>query len=317
MSITPLTVIPVPGHGAEDVVVDAEGSVLTGTEDGAVWRVRSDGRRLDLVGNTGGRALGLELLPDGRLLVCDAKRGLLAMDLGTGKVEVLTELVNGRRMVFCNNAAVRDDGTIWFTDTSRFHGIDRWRADMIENTSSGRLFRRDPDGHVEVLVDGLRFANGVALASDESFVAVAQTAGRSVVRHWLTGERAGRTEPFISDLPGYPDNIARGSDGLIWVTLASRTDPLLERLMRAPMPVRRLAWRTPSALQPKPHRAALVRAYDAAGTLVHDIEADASRFHMVTGVREHNGRVWLGSLAEPAVAVLDTPGRGIGGSREA
>jgi sugar lactone lactonase YvrE len=305
---TPLTVIPVPGHGAEDVVVDAEGWVYTGTVDGAVWRVQPEGRRVDLVGNTGGRPLGIELLPDGRLLVCDAHRGLLALDPATGKVEVLVALVNGRRMAFCNNAAVRGDGTVWFTDTSRFHGIERWRADMVENTSSGRLLRRDPDGHVEVLVDGLRFANGVALASDESFVAVAQTAGRSVVRHWLTGERAGRTEPFISDLPGYPDNIARGSDGLIWVTLASPTDPLVERLMRAPMPVRRLARRAPRSLQPKPKRASLVRAYDETGRLVHDIAADASQFHMVTGVREHNGRVWLGSLEEPAVAVFDTPG---------
>ena len=29
---------------------------------------------------------------------------------------------------------------------------------------------------------------------------------------------------------------------------------------------------------------------------------------MVTGVREHGGRLYLGSLAERAVAVLDLPG---------
>lgn len=28
-------------------------------------------------------------------------------------------------------------------------------------------------------------------------------------------------------------------------------------------------------------------------------------YHMVTGVREHDGRVWLGSLHEPSVAVHD------------
>jgi sugar lactone lactonase YvrE len=305
--MTPLSVIAVPGHGAEDVVIDSEGWVYTGTEDGAIWRVQPDGRRLDLVGNTGGRPLGIELLPDGRLLVCDARRGLLALDLGSGRIEVLTGLVHGRRMEFCNNAAVRDDGTIWFTDSSRVHGIERWRADMVENTSSGRLLRRDPDGHVEVLVEGLRFANGVALAADESYVAVAQTAGRSVVRHWLTGDHAGRTEPFVTDLPGYPDNIARGSDGLIWVAIASTTDPAVERLMRAPMIVRRMAWRTPPAMQPKPKRTARVMAFDNEGGLVHDVDADATGFHMVTGVREHEGRVWVGSLVEPAVAVLDKP----------
>ena len=48
-----------------------------------------------------------------------------------------------------------------------------------------------------------------------------------------------------------------------------------------------------------------VQAYDDAGTLVHDVDVDTPDYHMVTGVREHEGRVWLGSLHEPAVAVID------------
>src|SRR6476646_2363777 len=101
---TPLSVIPVPGRGAEDVVVDAEGWVYTGTDDGSVYRVSPDGRRIDRVGHTGGRPLGLELLPDGRLLVCDAYRGLLALDPADGRSEVLASLVHGQRILVCNNA---------------------------------------------------------------------------------------------------------------------------------------------------------------------------------------------------------------------
>jgi sugar lactone lactonase YvrE len=301
----PLTVVPVPGHGAEDVLVDAEGWVLTGTVEGAIFRVRPDGRRIDRVGDTGGRPLGLELLPDGRVLVCDALRGLLALDTTSGSVEELTTLVHGQRMAFCNNAAVQGTGDIWFTDSSRVYGIERWRADLIENTSSGRLLRRSPDGTVEVVLDGLRFANGVALAADESYVAVAESAGRTVVRRWLTGPRRGETDHLATDLPGYPDNISRGSDGLVWVTIASPTDPVLERLMAGPLAVRRLAWRLPTRLQPKPKRTVRVMALDDDGTVVHDLSADASGFHLATGVREHEGRVWLGSLEEPAIAVLD------------
>jgi sugar lactone lactonase YvrE len=206
-----LTVVPVPGTGAEDVLVGDDDSVYTGTADGAIWRLRDDGALLDRVGLTGGRPLGLEWLPDGRMLVCDARRGLLALDLGTGDIETFVDLVEGRRMTFCNNAAVASDGTIWFSDSSRLYGIDRWKADVVENTASGRLLRRDRDGSVSVVLDGLRFANGVALAADESYVAVAETAGRTVVRHRLTGERAGHTDLLVGDLPGYPDNIARGA----------------------------------------------------------------------------------------------------------
>ena len=300
-----LTVVPVPGSGPEDVLVGDDDSVYTGTADGAIWRLRDDGALLDRVGVTRGRPLGLEWLPDGRVLVCDARRGLLALDLGTGDIETLVDLVEGRRMTFCNNAAVASDGTIWFTDSSRLYGIDRWKADLVENTASGRLLRRDRDGSVSVVLDGLRFANGVALAADESYVAVAETAGRAVVRHRLTGERAGHTDLLVDDLPGYPDNIARESDGLTWVTIASPTDPVVERLMTGPMPLRRAVWRLPAALQPRPRRTVRVRAVDDTGAVVHDRCLDASSFHMATGVREHHGRVWLGSLVEPAVAVFE------------
>ena len=300
-----LTVIPVPGHGAEDVLVDDQGWVYTGTEDGSVFKVRPDGNRVERVGNTGGRPLGLELLPDGRILVCDARRGLLALDPDDGSVEVLTGLVHGQRMMFCNNAGVAESGAIYFSDSSRLYSVDHWKGDIVENTRSGRLFRRDTDGSLELLLDGLAFANGVALSADESFVAVAETAARTVVRRWLAGPRAGETDKLAEDLPGYPDNIARGSDGLIWVTIASPKNPVLELLQRAPMPVRRTAWKLPEALQPKPKRTVRVIALDDEGCVVHDRSADATDFHMATGVREHEGRVWLGSLVEPAVAFLE------------
>ena len=100
---------------------------------------------------------------------------------------------------------------------------------------------------MEVLHDGLRFANGVALAADESFVVVAETGGRRIVRRWLTGPRRGVVDDLVADLPGYPDNMSRGCDGLLWVAIASPTDPVVERLMTGPMLLRRLAWRLPGA----------------------------------------------------------------------
>ena len=304
----PVTVHPVPAMGAEDVVVADNGLVYTGTEDGTIFCVRPDGSRVDRVGHTGGRPLGLELLGDGRLLVADARQGLLAMETATGKVERLVDTVDGRRMVFCNNAAVAANGDIWFSDSSAHYGIDQWKDDFVQDTRTGRLMCRRADGTTELHLDGLAFANGVALAADESFVAVAETGARTVVRLWLSGDRAGRRDYLCQDLPGYPDNIARGSDGLIWVTIASPRDPVVEMLHHAPMPVRKVVTRIPEPLQPKPKRTVRVIAFDDDGTVVHDISGDASGYHMVTGVREHDGQLWLGSLHEPAVGVISLSG---------
>ena len=279
----------------------------SGTADGTVWRVSHDGAATEKVGHTGGRPLGIELHPDGRLLICDAHRGLLRLDPGSGAIEPIVDAVEGTRMVFCNNAAVASDGTVWFSDSSTRYGIERWKDDFVQDTRTGRLLRLDPDGTLHVVLTGLAFANGVALAADESFVVVAETGARTLVRHWITGGRAGRRDLLVDDLPGYPDNIARGSDGLVWVSIASPRDPVVELLQRAPLPVRRVATKVPEPLQPKPKRTVRVQAYDAAGGLVHDLDVDTPDYHMVTGVREHEGRVWLGSLEEPGVAVLTVP----------
>lgn len=299
------TVHPVPGPGAEDVVVAADGHVYTGTEDGSIFRLSPDGRNVERVARTGGRPLGLELFADGDLLVCDAHRGLLVVHLADGSVESLVNHVDGAAMRFCNNAAIAGDGTIWFSDSSTRYGVEQWKDDFIQDTRTGRLLRRDPGGAVTVVLDGLAFANGVALSIDERYVAVAETGARTVVRHWLQGPRAGERDLLVGDLPGYPDNIARGSDGLVWVTIASPLDPVVERLQRAPLAVRRLATRIPERLQPRPKQTIRVQAYDDEGTLVHDIDLHVPGYHMVTGVREHDGRVWMGSLHEPAVAVYD------------
>jgi sugar lactone lactonase YvrE len=299
-----LTVIAVPGPGAEDVVVADDGSVYTGTEDGSIFRVTHDGRRIDRVGFTGGRPLGIEIDLDGRLLVCDAHRGVLRVDPRSGAVEEVTDRMGGAPMVFCNNAAIGSDGTVWFTDSSTKFGIEQWKDDFVQDTRTGRLARMGEDGVPEVVLAGLAFANGVALAADESYVAVAETAARTVVRWWISGPKAGTRDFLVTDLPGYPDNIARGSDGLIWVSIASPVDPVVERLQRSPRPLRRAVTRIPEALQPKPKRTVRAQAYDETGTLVHDLDLPGTEYHMVTGVREHDGRVWLGSLHEPAIAVV-------------
>ncbi|WP_435769210.1 SMP-30/gluconolactonase/LRE family protein [Nocardioides sp. SYSU DS0651] len=306
-------VIPVPGPGAEDVLVATsgpdEGCVFTGTEDGAIFRVSPDGARVDRVAHTGGRPLGIELAPDGRLLVCDARRGLLWVDPRGGDVEEITAEIDGVRMRFCNNAAIASDGTIWFSDSSLHFGIEEWKKDFVRNTRTGRLFRRDPDGTITQVLDGLAFANGVALSAAEDFVCVAETAGRTVVRHWISGPSKGMRDRLCMDLPGYPDNIARGSDGLIWISVASPTDPVVERVQRGPMPLRKLITKVPERLQPKPQQTVRAVAYDDRGRLVHDVdvrpEEHGASYHMVTGVREHDGRLWLGSLHEPAIAVYD------------
>ncbi|MGL4177802.1 MAG: SMP-30/gluconolactonase/LRE family protein [Dermatophilaceae bacterium] len=303
----PLRVVPVPGHGAEDVLVGADGRVWTGTVDGALHMYDPVADAVRTVAATGGRPLGLEWLPDGRLLICDAHRGLLALDLDSTVVETLASGDDGVPFLLTNNAAVQADGTIWFSDSSQVWGVEDWKNDLIEHTCTGRLLRRTIDGAVEPVLDGLAFANGVALTSTEDAVLVAETGTCRIRRLSLTGGRPGPATTWVDGLPGHPDNIALGSDGLIWVTIGSPADATLRLLARSPRAVRALARRLPERMKPAPRRTARVLALDPDARVVHDLDFDATRWHVATGVREHHGRVWLGSLVEPAIAVGTVP----------
>ena len=304
--LTGLERLEVPGSGPEDVVVDSSGDVYTGTADGSILRLSSDGRRIERVASTGGRPLGIEVGADGRLVICDAERGLLRLDPATEVVETLLDAASGVRLA--NNAAIGSDGSIYFSDSSQRFTLEHYKADLIEHSGTGRLLRRHPDGEVETLLTGLQFANGVALAPDESFVLVAETGGYRVRRRWLSGAKAGTDDVLVENLPGLPDNLSTGLSGVFWVAMPSTRNATLDWLLPRPGLLRRAVWALPDAVQPAAARVTFVLGLDAAGTVVHNLQDDGQRYHYVTGVREHDGWLYLGSLVESAVARVRLPG---------
>lgn len=299
-----LRVLPVPGRGAEDVLVGPDGRIFTGVEDGRIVAVSPDGRTTEVVADTGRRPLGLEWHPAGWIVVCDAHRGLLRLDPDSGRIDELVTEHDGIPLRLCNNAAVADDGAIYFSDSSQRFGIEYWRADLFEHSATGRLFRRAPHGRVDLLAADLAFANGVALTADRSSVVVAETAAYRLRRYHLAGPLAGQLETFVDRLAGFPDNVSTGTDGLIWVALASPRNRLLDRMLPLPGVLRKAAWRLPDSVQPKPAREFAVHAYDSDGRIVHAYEGQHPAFHLTTGVREHEGTVWLGSLEDSAIAAF-------------
>jgi sugar lactone lactonase YvrE len=297
-----LRLLALPARG-EDVVVDHQGRLITGLEDGRVIRLDCELGTSETLVHTGGRPIGIEIDSDGRLVVCDAKRGLLRVWPDERRIETLAS-AGEYNLGFCNNAAIAKDGTIYFSDSSRRFGLDHWLGDILEHSGTGRLLKRTPWGKVHVLLEGLQFANGVALAADESFVAVAETGSYRVQRLWLSGANKGQTDSLIDQLPGMPDNLSSDANGLIWVALASPRNRLLDFLHRAPPLLRQLVWALPDGLHPKPDRSMRVLAIDARGQVVRDLSGRSDDFHMVTGLRAHGNKLYLASLVEPALAEL-------------
>lgn len=292
--------IAVPGEGPEDVLVLEDGRVVYGLVDGRVMAMSPDGSDHQVVADTGGRPLGIEQHPDGSIIVCDAVRGLLR--LAGDDVEVLADGFEGESFLFTNNAAVASDGTIYFSVSSRRFGIEVYRSDIIEHSNTGRLFRRDPGGELHVLADGLSFANGVALSEDETSVFVAETGEYRIRR--ISADGAAAPGVLAENLPGIPDNLT-ASDGIVWAAMFTPRNRPLDLLLPRPR-LRSLVARLPERVQPQPVRHGFVVGFDeASGDVVHNLQDPSGGYAPITSARAADGRLWLGSLTEPAIAVVD------------
>lgn len=291
--------VPLNGEGPEDVVVDADGQVYTGLSDGRILRVSQDGRTVETIAELDGRVYGLEFYGEDELLACGGPRGLLAVSISDGAAR---SLVSGADLRACNNAAVAADGTIYFSDSSTHFDPSQWRRSLLHQTGTGRLLRRTPDGEVEELLGGLHFANGVALAPDESFVVVAETGERRLTRYWLSGDAAGTSDVFADNLTGYPDNASTGSDQLIWVALASPRVRAFEVLRGTPKVVRDVVGRLPQRLRITSTVAAI--GLDTSGKVVRQYRGRLEGFTVLSAVRERDGWLYFGSLLGNHVVVM-------------
>jgi sugar lactone lactonase YvrE len=291
--------LPEGARGPEDVVIDPDGRVISGDEDGRLWWWPADappGTRPRLLAETGGRPLGIEVDPhEGGLVVCDAYRGLLRVT-PQGAVHELTGTAPPVHLA--DNATVARDGTIYFTDSSDRFPLSHWKRDLLEHRPNGQVLAYDPrTGRTDVVTRGLYFPNGVALTPDESALMLVETTTHRLLRVGLPDG----TVEVLTDLPAYPDNVAAVGDGTYWIALPSPRVPVVERLLPHPR-VRQLVALLPDALQPQPRRYGLVALVDGEGRVRRTLHGPAGAYWMITGVRQHGDQLWMGSLIGTAVA---------------
>lgn len=299
------------GHAPEDVAIDAEGRIYAGFEDGRIVQADPDGS-LRVFANTGGRPLGLIFDREGNLLVTDALKGLLSISKN-GEVKLLADKADDGAMFGClNDIDVAADGTIYFSEASRKFRMAVHVHDLLEHQPNGRLLAYDPATQkVRTVLRDLYFANGVAVSPDQSFVLVAETGKYRVQRLWLTGPKAGTSEVFIDNLPGFPDGIsakaaganakAAGANDKFWLAIVTPRQALFDRLLPHPF-LRKVVYRLPKALQPAPERYSFVLGLDPQGHITDNLQNGLPHcYAQISNVIEHNGSLYFGSIGEDAI----------------
>ena len=298
-------------EGPEDVAAGYDGALYATTASGAILRIDEDTGAVAEIAQAGGRPLGIEASSDGSLMVANAYIGIQRIS-PDGRVTDLLTALDGEPLIYANDLALANDGHIYFSVASTKFGAEfqggTYEAsllDIMEHGGHGRVIAYDPaSGETRVLVDGLDFANGVALGADGRYLLIAETGSYRILRHWLRGPDAGTTEVILDNLPGFPDNINSGEDGRFWVGLVAPRDAKLDGLSDKPF-LRKVVQRLPAFLRPSAVPSSHVIAISGDGDVLLSLQDPAARYPAMTGACETGRRLYLTRLFGHELPYLD------------
>jgi gluconolactonase len=138
---------------------------------GRVFRLSPHGR-CEIVCEYDGWPNGLKIHKDGRIFICDYKRGLVLMDPKRGEIEAILATRNSESWKGLNDLVFASDGACYFTDQGQT-GI---------HDPTGRVYRLRPDGGLDLLLGNVPSPNGIVLNMKENRLFVAVTRQNAVWR---------------------------------------------------------------------------------------------------------------------------------------
>jgi sugar lactone lactonase YvrE len=296
--------------GPEDVTAGWDGRIYATTKSGKVLQIDGYGNVREFA-DVGGRALGIELDSDGSFVVANAYLGLQRVSRD-GQVAILLDEVDGRPLLYANDLAIAANGIIYFSEASTKFGAlaaggtyEGSLLDIMEHGGHGEVIAFDPaTGRVEVILDGLQYANGIAISTDQSFLLIAETGSYRILKHWLTGPDAGTTETLVDNLPGFPDNINNGLNDRFWVGLVAPRVAVLDMLSDKPF-LRKVVQRLPAGVRPKAAPYSHVIGINGDGEVLMNLRDPEARFPSMTGVYETRSSLYLTRLFGNELPVLD------------
>ena len=193
----------------EGPTFDAAGHLyVTDIPFGRIFRIDALGE-WEQVAEWDGEPNGCKFLNDHELIVTDYRNGLMACDVKTGTVRPYLERRNSERFKGVNDLIFDSRGNLYFTDQGQTGLHD----------PTGRLYRLQRDGRLDLLLANVPSPNGVALSPDECVLYLAVTRGNQVWRVPLLddGSVSKVSAFFTSYGPSGPDGLAVDEAGRVIV----------------------------------------------------------------------------------------------------
>jgi gluconolactonase len=165
---------------------------------------------------------------EGRLITCEHDSRRVTRTEHDGRITVLIDHFEGKRLNSPNDVAVHSDGAIWFTDPG--YGImTNYEGHLASLELHANVYRLDPrTGEAKVAVSDMEKPNGICFSPDEKKLYVVDTAGnadsklpRTIRLYDVTnGTSASNGRVFVDMSPASSDGIRCDTDGNVWSSAA-------------------------------------------------------------------------------------------------
>jgi gluconolactonase len=157
-------------------------------------------------------ATGNRFDAQGRLYSCESHSRRVTRTDKKGKVEILAERWQGKRLNAPNDLAIRKDGDIYFTDPAFGNQQDTRELDFFG------VYHISRKGDLEVVAKPKGRPNGIALSPDGRMLYVSNSDEKNVRAYDLNknGE-ASNERTLISGMEGVPDGICVDEKGDLYV----------------------------------------------------------------------------------------------------
>ncbi len=293
--------------GAEDVIFDSKGNLYTGSRHGNVMRFSApDYDKPEIFAHIGGATLGFAIDRHDTIHVCVSGMGLYSVDQNR-EVRKLSDQTNrsllsirdDSRIRFADDLDIAHDGRVFYSEATVRFDIYEWASDSLEMRGNGRILCYDPrTGATRTVLKNLVFPNGICMAQDNQSLLFAETWACRVSRYWFDGPKAGTVEIVADNLPGYPDNINRASDGNFWVALLGMRTQALDIALEMPDFRKRMAQRVAFDEWIYPNlNTGTVLKMTLGGDVLYSLWDRSGETHpMITSMREHEGFLYLGGI---------------------
>jgi gluconolactonase len=157
-------------------------------------------------------AIGNRFDAQGRLYTCESHSRRVTRTDKKGKVEILAERWQSKRLNAPNDLAVRKEGDVYFTDPAFGNQQDTRELDFFG------VFHISRKGELEVVAKPKGRPNGIALAPDGRTLYVSNSDERNVRAYDLDKSGAASNErTLISGIEGVPDGICIDEKGDLYV----------------------------------------------------------------------------------------------------